>query len=205
MWFLYQWHYFCTFATLVSLVWITYRVRLTAQGRKLKVENGKRPAEDSVSTEGSRKSCQAEKSGEKKIDDMFDADSVLLSGWQLEAWQCQDCSSRSQVCLLYLQVRIFYITCLIGIKISWQQITLQDCDAGPKDIQAAFWKQTLQIANARGIEGHQDIVTMVFFSCFLLSCHATMRHSFDVMLLRHFVTWHVLDCSAMTVSANNLQ
>ena len=77
------------------------------QKRLVKVENGTRPAEDSVPTEGSRKSCQAEKSGEKKIDDMFDADSVLLSGWQLEAWQCQDCSSRSQVCLLYLQVRIF--------------------------------------------------------------------------------------------------
>ena len=50
----------------VSLVWITYRARLTARRRKLKVENGKRPAEDPVSTEGSRKSCQAEKSGEKK-------------------------------------------------------------------------------------------------------------------------------------------
>ena len=53
--------------------------------RPAKVENGTWPAEDSVPTEGSRKSCQAEKSGERKIDDMFDADSVLLSGWQLEA------------------------------------------------------------------------------------------------------------------------
>ena len=35
------------------------------QKRPAKVENGTWPAEDSVPTEGSRKSCQAEKSGEK--------------------------------------------------------------------------------------------------------------------------------------------
>ena len=50
----------------VSLVWITYRVVLTAQRRKVKVEDGKGPAEDSIPTEGGRKSCQAEKSGEKR-------------------------------------------------------------------------------------------------------------------------------------------
>ena len=38
---------------------------LTAQRRKVKVEDGKGPAEDSIPTEGGRKSCQAEKSGEK--------------------------------------------------------------------------------------------------------------------------------------------
>ena len=62
----------------VSLVWITYRARLTARRRKLKVENGKRPAEDPVSTEGSRKSCQAEKSGEKKEKKWCDANSMLV-------------------------------------------------------------------------------------------------------------------------------
>ena len=51
----------------VSLVSITYRVGIAAQKRrKLKVEDGKGPAEDPIPTEGGRKSCKAEKSGEKR-------------------------------------------------------------------------------------------------------------------------------------------
>ena len=35
-----------------------------------------------------------------------------------------------------------------------------------------------------------------------LSCYATACHSLDAIYLRHFVTWHALDCSAMMVTAN---
>ena len=49
------------------MVSITYRVGITAlKKRKLKVEDGKGPAEDPIPTEGGRKSCKAEKSGEKR-------------------------------------------------------------------------------------------------------------------------------------------
>ena len=62
-------------------------------------ENGARPAEDPVPTEGSRKSCQAEKSGEKMDDNVLSqlpelewvflrglfVKRVSISGWQLKA------------------------------------------------------------------------------------------------------------------------
>ena len=33
-------------------------------------------------------------------------------------------------------------------------ISLQNCDAGPEDLQATFREQALEIAHARGAQGH---------------------------------------------------
>ena len=61
-------------------------------------------------------------------------------------------------------------------------ISLQNCNAGPEDLQAALWKQTLQITDAWGVKGYKDIVPRAIF----LSCYATVCHSLDVTFFETF-------------------
>ena len=54
------------------------------------------------------------------------------------------------MCLCHMQVS----RNLIKKKSTFKKNTLQDCYAGPEDIQATFREQTLEIAHARGAQGH---------------------------------------------------
>ena len=133
-------------------------------------ENGSRPAEDPVPTEGSRKSCQAEKSGEKMDDNVSSQFPKLKWGF----FARPSCQKSIYLRLATRSMTMPRLQRLVSspsapfasenifpffMKMNWTD-TLQDCDAGPQDIQAAFWKQTLQTTDARGTERHQDIVSI---------------------------------------------
>ena len=196
----------------VSLVWITYRARLTARRRKLKVENGKRPAEDPVSTEGSWKSCQAEKSGEKKAVIKWRKIDVLLIPCLWLSMRANFRLATRSMTTPRLQQLVSSVSApsasenilhhtLVGKKLlTKNHIAGLRCQT-PRHTSSILKANTPNHLCQRNWRTFRHSLNGLLFMLFL-SCYATACHSLDVMYLRHFVTWHALDCSAMMVTAN---
>ena len=101
----------------VSLVWITYRVQLPvekmARGQQ-KIQSQQKAAEKAAKLKKAvRRWMIMCRVSFLNLSGVFLRGLVVkrvsISGWQLEAWQCQDCSGWSQVRLHHLQVRIFFL------------------------------------------------------------------------------------------------